>query len=240
MKNRSIGHASRQALSCASTWMSTAGRGGKLRLTMASIALIASMAAGCASAPDRYYTLVAPMGALTLSPIAAVPAGAPPLYIELAPIDLPERLARPQLVVRRQDAGSSARIDILEQHRWTSSFENELRDALASGIASRLGAIDATKGSKSVGQPVWRIGVQVRQFDAVENSRVDADFGWTLKRSDRERGVTCRWTVSEPVGAASGIEGVAQAAQRVSARAAEAIGRDLRAQEGNADSVCVF
>ena len=231
-----------RALSCASTWMSTwaptAGQGRKLLLTTGSIALIASMAAGCASAPDRYYTLVSAMDAATLPPVAAVPAGAPLLYIELAPIDLPERLARPQLVVRRQDAGSSARIDILEQHRWTSSFENELRDALASGIASRLGAIDSTKGSKSVGQPVWRIGVQVRQFDAVENSRVDADFGWTLKRSDRERGVTCRWTVSEPVGAASGIDGVAQAVQRVSAKAAEAIGQDVRAQERNAGAVC--
>lgn len=226
MKNRSIGRAP------------TAGQGRKLLLTMGSIALVASMAAGCASAPDRYYTLVAPMDAVALSPIAAMPAGAPPLYIELTPVDLPERLARPQLVVRRQDAGSSTRIDILEQHRWTSSFENELRDALASGIASRLGAIDVTKGGKSTGQPVWRIGVQVRQFDAVENSRVDVDFGWTLKRSDLERGVTCRWTVSEPVGAASGIDGVAQAAQRVSARAAEAIGRDVRAQDGNAHAVC--
>ena len=218
--------------------MSTVGRGGKLILTTGSIALVASMAAGCASAPDRYYTLVAPMDAVALSPIAAVPVGAPPLYIELAPIDLPERLARPQLVVRRQDAGSSARIDILEQHRWTSSFENELRDALASGIASRLGAIYATKGSKSAGQPVWRIGVQVRQFDAVENSRVDADFGWILKRSDRERSVICRWTVTEPVGAASGIDGVAQAAQRVSAKAAEAIGRDVRAQESGPGAAC--
>jgi len=197
------------------------------------VALIA-LIAGCASAPDHYYTLAVPMG--VVSPV--MPVSATQLYIELAPIVLPERLARPQLLVRRQGSESSAQVDLLEQHRWTSSFENELRDALASGIARQLGAIDVTKGGKPTGQPVWRIGVQVRQFDAVENSRVDADMIWTLKRSDKERVVTCSWTASEPVGVASGIDGLAQAAQRVTARAVEGAARNVTALEVDAMSGC--
>jgi uncharacterized lipoprotein YmbA len=195
---------------------------------------VVALVAGCASTPDRYYTLAVPMNAAA----PAVPVSATPLYIELAPLALPERLARPQLLVRRQGAQSSAQVDVLEQHRWTSSFENELRDALASGIASRLGAIDVTKGGKPAGQPVWRIAVQVRQFDAVENSRVDADMVWTLKRADGERAVTCSWSASEPVGSSSGIDGLAQAAQRVTARASEAIGRDVGALRMDANSAC--
>lgn len=190
--------------------------------------------AGCASTPDRYYTLVAP--AQTAAPAVAV--SATPMYIELAPIALPERLARPQLLVRRQGTESSAQVDVLEQHRWTSSFENELRDALGSGIARRLGAIDVTKGGKPAGQPVWRIAVQVRQFDAVENSRVDADMVWTLKRSDMERVVTCFWSASEPAGSASGIDGIAQAAQRVTAKAAAGAARDVGALRAEASSAC--
>jgi creatinine amidohydrolase/Fe(II)-dependent formamide hydrolase-like protein len=44
--------------------------------------------AGCASAPDRYYTLAAPGGSAS-----AVPAIGEPVFIELAPVAVPERLA---------------------------------------------------------------------------------------------------------------------------------------------------
>lgn len=212
-------------------WTGSVAR--KVLLPTGAVALIALLA-GCASTPDHYYTLAAP----ATTTAAAVPVSASPMYIELAPIALPERLARPQLLVRRQGAESSAQVDLLEQHRWTSSFENELRDALGSGIASRLGAIDVTKGGKPTGQPVWRIAVQVRQFDAVENSRVDADMVWTLKRADREPVVTCSWSASEPVGSSSGIDGLAQAAQRVTAMAAANVARTIAALRVDASSAC--
>jgi len=205
----------------------------RLTGTLALTAFVAFMA-GCAVAPDHYYTLATPSGAV----VAPAALTATPLYIELAPVAVPERLARPQLLVRRQGAESSAQVEVLEQHRWSASFENELRDALSSGVSRRLGAIDVTRGGKPTGPPVWRIGVRVRQFDAVENSRVDADLVWTLKRSDQDRVVTCLWTASEPVTAASGIDGLAQAAQRVTARAAEAMARDVTALQADAVSGC--
>lgn len=210
-----------------------------LSVSVSGLVIVAAtvLTAGCASTPDRYYTLATPVSAAS-SAVPNVAASAAPLYIELAPIALPERLARPQMLVRRQGSSASAQIDVLEQHRWASSFENELRDALASDIASQLGAIDVTKGGRPSGSAAWRIAVQVRQFDAVENSRVDADLGWTLKRSDQQRGLTCRWSATEPVAAASGIDGLAQAAQRVTARAAAAIGRDVAALQARADSDC--
>ncbi len=206
------------------------------RAWLAGAAAVMALLAGCGVTPDRYYTLSEPMGAVTPS---VVLAGITPLYVELAPIALPERLARPQLLVRRQASGASAQVDVLEQHRWTSSFENELRDALASGIASRLGAVDVTKGGKPASQPVWRIAVQLRQFDAVENSRVDADMLWAVKRSDAERVVTCQWKASEPVASASGIDALAQAAQRIVARAAAATARDVAVLQADSAAVAV-
>lgn len=183
--------------------------------------------AGCASKPDNYYTLASPVAAVDAAPSTLGTAA--PLYIELAPVAVPERLARPQMVVGRQNG--SVQVDVLEQHRWAASFENELQDALAGGIAARLGALDVTKGGRQASQPVWRIAVQVRQFDAVDGGRVDAGFNWTLRRSDETRTMVCQLNVGEAV--ASGIDAVAQGAQRVTAAAAAAIARSVSAARAN-------
>ncbi len=190
----------------------------------------AVLVAGCASAPDRYYTLAAPDG-----PSSAAPASGAPVFIELAPVAVPERLARSQMVVR-QAGGQSAEVALLEQHRWSSSFENELRDALSSGIAARLGAIDVTKGGRQPSTPAWRIAVQVRQFDAVENTRVDAALSWTVRRSDADLRAACQWRTSEPVD--HGIDALAQGAQRVASNASEAIARHIAQLQQNPGTPC--
>ncbi len=195
----------------------------------------AALLAGCASQPDRYYTLAAPANALP--PSSTSPTGnAAPVYIELAPIALPERLARPQMVVSQAGGGGGAEVKLLEKHRWTSSFENELRDALSSGITSRLGAVDVTKGSRPTDQPAWRIAVQLKQFDAVEDSRVDAGFSWTVRRSDTDRYASCTWSGSEPVG--RGIDALALGAQRVTAGTAQAIARHVAALQADPAAAC--
>jgi uncharacterized lipoprotein YmbA len=199
-------------------------------LAALSCAAVLLLAACGSTPPDRYYTLAAPGG-------LAAPTAAPavPVFIELAPVAVPERLARPQMVVSPA-GGRSAEVALLEQHRWSSSFENELRDALASGIAARLGAIDVTKGGRQPGTPAWRIAVQVQQFDAVENTRVDAALSWTVRRSDADRSATCQWRGSEPVG--PGIDALAQGAQRVASSASEAIARHVARLQQAPDAAC--
>lgn len=197
-----------------------------MKLKLAFLAL-AAVLAGCASKPDNYYTLASPVAAADAAPSTL--GGGAPLYIELAPVAVPERLARPQMVVRQPNG--SVQVEVLEQHRWASSFENELRDALASGIAGRLGALDVTKGGRQTSQPVWRIAVQLQQFDAVDGGRVDAGFSWTLRRSDEARTLVCQLNLGEAVG--SGMDAVARGAQRVTAAAAAAMARSVDAARAN-------
>ena len=224
-------------LSLSSSAVLSSGRSGRRRAPSgAALALVvacAALAAGCASSPDRYYTLAAPD---VVAAQGAAPAGtaAAPVFIELAPVAMPERLARPQMLVRK--AGPGAQVELLEQHRWSSSFENELRDALASGVAAQLGAIDVTKGGRQPSTPAWRIAVQVRQFDAVEDTRVDAAFSWTVRRSDADLSANCQWSTTEPVG--NGIDALAQGAQRVAARTADAIARHVRALQASPGAAC--
>jgi len=189
--------------------------------------------AGCSSAGGPQYYSLADTAAPARAPLAA---GAAPAYIELAPLAMPERFARPQLVVRKKDAPNGPAVDILEQHRWSSSFENELRDSLGSGIASRLGAVDVSRSGRQRGQPATRVTVQLEQFDAIEGNRVDASFTWTVRRTDEATAASCRLSLSEPV--AGGFDALAQGAQRLTARLADAIAASVAAQAGQRAPSC--
>lgn len=178
---------------------------------------VCTLAAGCAGQPDRFYTLSDP-AALRTAP-AAAPQAAPTMAIEVLPVGVPERLARPQMVVRTSAA--SPEVQVLEQHRWSASFEKELRDALSSGIATRLGAIDASKTPTAAGLRPWRIAVQVARFDAVEGERVDGAFTWTLRRAGTAQQLDCRLDTS--VAAGAGMGALAQASGEVAARLAKTI-----------------
>ena len=182
------------------------------------LALAACTLAGCASQqPDRYYTLTDSAAARTTTAAASQPA--PTTAIEVLPVGVPERLARPQMVVRK--SATSPEVQVLEQHRWSSSFEKELRDALSSGIATRLGAIDASKTPAADGLRPWRIAVQVARFDAVEGERVDGAFTWTLRRAGTAQQLDCRLDTS--VAAGAGMGALAQASGELTARLAETI-----------------
>ncbi|MBC7728826.1 MAG: membrane integrity-associated transporter subunit PqiC, partial [Microbacteriaceae bacterium] len=145
---------------------------------MAPLALFAALTlaltlTGCATPPTvRYYSL-APASSLSQPPAST-------LQLEIPPIALPERLVRPQLVVR----SAANPFDVLQQHRWAAPFNSELHDALASGITQQLGAIDVTAGGRLASQPVYRIAVQLRQWDAAVDSQVQASFSWTIRRAD--------------------------------------------------------
>ena len=189
--------------------------------------LLAIALTGCATPPaTRYYSLAPAM----------VPSPASTLQIEVPPIALPERLVRPQLVVR----SASNPFDVLDQHRWAAAFDRELHDALASGIGQQLGAIDVTTGGRLASQPVYRIAVQLRQWDATVDSQVQASFSWTIRRFDSNgigsRNLACQWSQSEPVG--PGIDALAQGAQRLTSRAAQSMAASVKALDADAVATC--
>src|SRR5450830_101472 len=204
------------------------------RFTFFSMAALMLALTACSSTLTRFYTLAATGGASPSPATAAMPAAAVgQTFIEVLPVSVPERLARPQIVVRTDDT----RVDILEQDRWSAPFNNELRDALASGVANRLGAVDVTRGGRPVNQPVYRIIVELRQLDAVKGGKVDASFGWTITRSDNSASSVCRLAVVEPVSGA-GIDGVVQGMQRAVANVADAISADVTALRAGKGGVC--
>ena len=184
--------------------------------------------AACAAPAVRYYSLA---GAPVTSAASLVPARGPAgaaaavqsqIHLDVGPVGVPERLARPQMVVRSNglDSGST-QVQVLEQQRWTSTFDSELRDAFGGAIAARAGAVDVTRGGRLPGHPVYRIAIRLQHFEAILDDRVEARFGWTITRSDDSRSAICQAAVTAPGG--KGLDELVQGVQEVVARAADRI-----------------
>ena len=199
----------------------------------------ALLAAGCASAPEtRFYTLSDPLQ--SSEPKDSLPRWLPssspgPIFIDVMPVTVPERLARPQLVVRTK--GQETQLFILEQERWSSHFNYELRDAFATRIANQIGAINETRGSRSPDQPGYRIAIELSKFDAIVGDQVQARFGWTITRTTDGRNAACYSILSEPV--SGGIGGVVKGVQRMVSRVAADISRNLIDLDTGLAATCV-
>jgi uncharacterized lipoprotein YmbA len=126
---------------------------------------------------------------------------AAPVAIEVLPVNVPERLKRPQLVI---NSSNTAQLKILEQDRWSSTFNDELQDAFVSGLTQQLNAIDISRGGRVPNQSVYRIAIVLQQFTATPGDQVNANFGWTITRLDatarENKALSCQATFSKPVG----------------------------------------
>ncbi|MDF3886264.1 PqiC family protein [Cupriavidus basilensis] len=148
------------------------------------LALAAALLAGCASPDPRYYTLAqGPDATVPAAGQAATPARAAqaqPVWIEVAPVRVPERLNRPQLVVR--DGKDGGELKLLDLSRWSAPLPDELRDALSQQLQARLGAVDTYQQGLSEVEPVYRITTEVVRLDAEVGQRAGAVINWTVRR----------------------------------------------------------
>jgi uncharacterized lipoprotein YmbA len=199
------------------------------------------LAAGCASVGEtKFYTLSAPSDLEKGAYRGPSEHGALPIFIDVMPVRVPERLARPQLVVRNK--GQETQLLILEQARWSSHFNYELRDAFAAAIAGKIGVINEIseigeiRGNRALGHPVYRIAIQLRQFDATIGDRVNTRFDWTIIHSTQARRAACYSMISEVSG--SSIESLVKGIQNVVRTAAERISENLIELNGSGAATC--
>ena len=190
--------------------------------------LLVLTACSTTSTPARFYTLAQPATSTTA-------AGTTPLFVEILPVRVPERLARPQIVVR--NAGiDTAQVRILEQDRWSSHFNDELQDALAGAITSRLGAVDVSRGVRPADAHSYRIAIELTQFDAVPDDKLQASFSWSVQRSDSNAAAVCRTVLTQPV--QGGVAGLVQGMRQAVAEVAEHTSAAVSALESGGDPTC--
>ena len=98
-------------------------------LRLAGTLAAAAMVAACASPEPTLHTL-------SMRP-EATDAGRFQRAFRLSGVRVPERLDKPQIVLRTSDSEVVA----LEQQRWAASFGSELRDALSANLEAALATL---------------------------------------------------------------------------------------------------
>jgi uncharacterized lipoprotein YmbA len=186
-----------------------------LRLARAATVLAAAaMVAACASPEPTLHTL-------SVRP-EATDAGRFQRAFRLSGVRVPERLDKPQIVLRTSDSEVVA----LEQQRWAAPFGSELRDALSADLARTLSAIDVGSGTAPAGVPLYRIGAEMRSYDARPGQGVTALVTWRVSGDAATQGatptLTCQTTLSLPVdgqpvsaNANAGVDAVVSSTQRL-------------------------
>ncbi|TDF66376.1 membrane integrity-associated transporter subunit PqiC [Cupriavidus sp. L7L] len=186
----------------------------RLTMLLTLAAAATTLINGCASPEARYYTLAA-------SPSDAAPAGTAragrsgdPLWIEVTPVRVPERLNRIQLVVRDGNGG----LKLSDTSRWTSPLPNELRDALSQQLQASLDAVDVYQRGLSATQPAFRVTTDVVALDADVGKRAAATIAWTVRRLPDGKVLSGRTETEVP--APGQVEGVVKAYRQILATTA--------------------
>lgn len=206
----------------------------KRSLTLGAMLLAAAWLGGCASPEPRYYTLATGAAATATNSTPAAASASQPVWIEVAPVRVPERLNRAQLVVLD---GSTGNVKLLDQSRWSSPLPDELRDALSQQLQGNLGAVDTYQQGISDISPVFRITTEVVRLDADPGQRAGASIAWTVRRLPDGRVLSGRTEADLPV--PGQVEGVVGAYRQIVATTASDIAagvQSLRVQGGTASA----
>jgi uncharacterized protein len=159
---------------------------GSLMLTLSATAMLAA----CASPTSRFYTL----GGGDARPVPSAQAS---FYFELAPVDMPQQVAKNQLVVQT----SPAQVRVLEEERWASLPGDEVRRALSADLTQQLGAIDVYGTPHPESVPVYRVKVNVQRFESWPGSQAVIDAVWSVRAAGSDTVLTCRTVALERVDA---------------------------------------
>ncbi|SOY53497.1 PqiC family protein [Cupriavidus taiwanensis] len=202
----------------------------RLPLTLVCASAAAAVLAGCASPEPRYYTLAQGPGTVA-APAPAVAPSTDTLWLEVAPVRVPERLNRPQLVVRDggngNGNGSDAGVRLLDLSRWSAPLPDELRDALSQRLQATLGAVDTYQQGLSDVQPLYRITTEVLRLDADVGQRAGATINWTVRRLPDGKVVSGRTQAELP--APGAVDGVVAAYREIVASTANDIAAGVQA-----------
>lgn len=133
------------------------------------IALALALAA-CASTPIRYHTMLPPA---THESVAQPQAS---FLIDVLPVGVPAQLDQPQMVVRQGESDMA----VLDGERWASPLGDEVRGALSSELAVLLNTQDVAGLPIQSEEPLVRVKVQIRRFDAWPGKQVQLVVDWEL------------------------------------------------------------
>jgi uncharacterized lipoprotein YmbA len=191
------------------------------------LAWLVSVGVGCTSAPVRYYTLTPP-------PDKTLPAAETALPIDVRVVHTPPQLNRSELMVRT----GRTEVTLLENERWASPVNDEIKDAVRLELQRRLGRM--TDLRPALTKLTLDIDVQHLEAELGRYALFQASWSVTLsatgQRPSGVRATTCTFQADEKIHA--GYAGIVEGYQREMAALADAIVAVLISPASGVDAPC--
>jgi uncharacterized lipoprotein YmbA len=191
------------------------------------VAWLVSIGVGCTSAPVRYYTLTPP-------PDKTLPASETTLEIDVRVVHTPPQLNRSELMVRT----GPTEVTLLDNERWASPVNDEIKEALRLEIRRRLGQISGLRPASR--RLTLDIDVQHLEAELGRYALLEASWSATLsatgERSTDARVATCTFQAEEKIH--SGYAEIVEGYQREVAALADAIVAVLRSSASGVEASC--
>ena len=191
------------------------------------LAWLVSVGVGCTSAPVRYYTL-------TPSPDRTLPASETTLAIDVRIVHTPPQLNRSELMVRT----GPTEVTLLENERWASPVNDEIKDAVRLEIQRRLGRMTGlrpTFAKVMLDIDVQHLEAELGRYALLEASWSATSSG-TDQRSNGARAAICTFHADEKIH--DGYAGMVEGYQRAIAALADAIVAVLTSPASGIDAPC--
>jgi len=153
--------------------------------TIAPICLFVTLAAGCASAPARFYRLSA----------TATPAPTTSTFsVIVGPVSVPAVVDRPQIVV--STGANQAALN--ESNRWASPLPDNLSRVIVENLVALLGTPSVVLFQQTLNTDAdYRVTVEVQRFDSTLGQSAILDAVWTVRRMKDDKTETGRTTARE-------------------------------------------
>jgi uncharacterized lipoprotein YmbA len=191
------------------------------------LAWLVSVGVGCTSAPVRYYTL-------TPTPDKTVPASETTLAIDVRVVHTPPQLNRAELMVRI----GPTEVTLLENERWASPVNDEIKDAVRLELQHRLGRMTGLRPAftkLTLDIDVQHLEAELGRYALLEASW-SATSSATGQRSNGVRATTCTFQADEKIH--TGYAGMVEGYQREIAALADAIIAVLTSPASGIDAPC--
>ena len=151
------------------------------------LAAILALAAGCASAPSKFYTLNATA--------TGDGASAASYAVAVGPVTVPAEVDRPQFTV----TVAPNRVAVDEFNRWAEPLTDNIARVVAVDLATLLGTPRVTSTTLANFNPNYRVTVDIQKFKSMPGQSAQLDAVWVVRRPAGNVTLSGRTTATEPV-----------------------------------------
>jgi len=182
-----------------------------------SIALVAAVAAGCSTAPARYYSLS--------STATADGTPATRASVMVGPVTIPASVDQPEFVVQI----APNRVEVNEFNRWVAPLGDGIARAVAGDLVVQLGTPDVATAQLANFTPDYRVTIDVQRFESIQGDAALVEAVWTVRKTAGGDTRSGRTVAREPV-QGQGFDALAAAHSRAIAKLSADLAAAVRTQ----------